>query len=143
MDHMRLTKDERDLLGRVCRTNGGGLKFIPKREATFYRLVTMNLIQRRRGVSWHGYVHTPAGLDIWRRIENGTAREAPQKPTAADLIERAHQEGLAAFRSGKPRETLYSELARAWLEGWDASRDSFVESYPHAMHDTRLIITRK
>lgn len=72
----KLTRAQRDLLQRVCASNGGGVERRPGRD--FERLLKLGLVQPKKCARWVAvssglYVHTAAGKALAVELAKGGA----------------------------------------------------------------------
>lgn len=63
---MKLGARQRELLERVCRSNGGGVGVNIESDRVAQSLEKHGLIQGKAGSQWRA-VHTPAGLALYRQ----------------------------------------------------------------------------
>ena len=64
---LKLTPIQWDFLGRVVKSNGGGVDCTSADQRTFRSLERRELIQGMSGKPWRA-VHTPEGLKAWRQL---------------------------------------------------------------------------
>jgi hypothetical protein len=80
----KLSPTQWNLLGRVCRSNGGGISvYAVANSATWKALERKGLIQGKSGYqSW--LVHTREGLEAWRSYsESNNSPACPEAPPAS------------------------------------------------------------
>lgn len=70
-----LTEKQAELLGVVCRSNGGGVHINDWPKSTINGLVQRHLIQGKANHPYR-FVHTAAGLKLWRKMQATTQGES-------------------------------------------------------------------
>ena len=61
----KLTEKQLELLGRICRTNGGGISLYDDDKSVLRGLMNRHLVQGKAGGAGR-IVHTKEGLAAWR-----------------------------------------------------------------------------